>query len=700
MGEWVPEVVSSVGSSRETARRCLATLLSLHQLPANLSAIDQALDEQPTIDLAGLSRAIQLIGHRARVVDSNFGGLAKLPLPVLVRRADASWALLAKATSEGVVLQAPAERRVYEESPAEFGAWFEGKVVLFAADRAAEGHFGLSWFIPVLAKYRRQVGDIFLATLMFQALALSTPIFFQVVLDKVFSHRAETTLAVMAIAILAAAVFSYALNLVRNQILAHTAAQIDVTLGANVYRHLFRLPLAFFETRQAGTIVSQVRGIETIRQFVMTSGVSSILDVAFSVVFIVLILLYSPLLSLVPIIGICAYVAISAIFTPILRRRLDATFRTGAASTAYLVETLSGAGNLKALAVEPQLQKNWESRLAQAAQNSVAARSTSSFMSNTVEFASQLVTAATLFFGARLVLAGDLTPGEFIAFNMFASRITAPILRLTQLWLELQQVGVSIDRLADILNLPTEAGGDNRPMPQRASGLVTFDKVDFQYTPNSPRVLTELSFSAKKGEVLAIVGPSGCGKSTLAKLLLRLYPVNSGRILLDDYDIRHVDPVWLRRQIAFVPQEITLLSGTVRDNIALAVPGASFERIVAAAKAAAAHGFILDLPQGYDTVIEERGSNLSGGQRQRIGLARALLASPPVLVLDEPTSMLDTDTARRLLDRLFAASTERTTIIITHDPITAARAHRRLELSEPGTRTERQDRAPSLALSE
>ena len=376
---------------------------------------------------------------------------------------------------------------------------------------------------------------------------------------------------------------------------------------------------------------------------------------------------YSPLLSWIVVGSLPLYVAISAGASPLFRRRVDEKFQRGAENQAFLVESVAGAETLKAMAVEPQMQRRWEEQLAGYVAASFRVTSLGNVTSQTVQLISKLVTAATLYFGAKLVIDGDLTVGELVAFNMLAGRVSGPVLRLAQIWQDFHQARLSVARLGDILNTPAEPiYNPGRTTPPAIRGDVTFEHVTFRYRVDGPEILHDVNLSVPAGQVLGIVGPSGSGKSTLSKLVQRLYVPESGRVLVDGVDVAQVDPAWLRRQIGVVLQESVLFNRSIRDNIALADPAMSIERVVAAAKLSGAHEFILELPEGYDTVVSERGGTLSGGQRQRIAIARALTADPRILIFDEATSALDYESERVVQQNMQQIARGRTVFVIAH----------------------------------
>jgi subfamily B ATP-binding cassette protein HlyB/CyaB len=400
-------------------------------------------------------------------------------------------------------------------------------------------------------------------------------------------------------------------------------------------------------------------------------------------VFVGVMFFYSPLLSWIVIAAFPFYIGISIGVAPLFRRRLDEKFRRGAENQAFLVENVAGVETVKAMAAEPQMQRRWEDQLASYVSASFRVLSLGNTTSESVQLIAKLVNAAVLFFGAKLAIEGNMTIGELVAFTMIAGRVSAPVLRLAQIWQDFHQTRLSVERLGDILNTPTEpAYAPGRAALPALEGNIVFDHVNFRYRPDGQRVLEDVSFSLAAGQVVGIVGLSGSGKSTIAKLIQRLYVPESGRVLVDGMDLAMADPAWLRRQIGVVLQENVLFNGTIRDNIALADPAMALARVVGAAKLAGAHDFILRLPEGYDTVVGERGSTLSGGQRQRVAIARALVGDPRILIFDEATSALDYESERIVQENMRQIAHGRTVVIIAHRLSTLRIADRVLTIDE------------------
>ncbi|MCA3135001.1 MAG: type I secretion system permease/ATPase [Rhodocyclaceae bacterium] len=647
-------------------------------------------------EVAEILLAAKRLGLKARRVDTDFARLDRTPLPALARDRQGQFFILARVDGDQVLIQDPRVERPQVLSAAALGERWGGELILFASRASLAGElarFDFTWFIPAVVKYRKLLGEVLLVSFVLQLFALVTPLFFQVVMDKVLVHRGFTTLDVIAVGLLVVVVFESALSGLRSYVFSHTTSRMDVELGARLFRHLLTLPLAYFQARRVGDTVARVRELENVRQFLTGNAVTLVLDLLFSVVFLLVMLYYSVWLTLIVVLSLPCYALVSLLITPLLRARLHEKFNRGAENQAFLVEAVNGIDTLKSMAVEPQMTRRWD--------NQMAAYVTAGFRTNvlatlaheSVSLIGKLVTVATMWLGARLVIAGELSVGQLIAFNMLAGRVAAPVMRLAQLWTDFQQTGISMQRLGDILNARTEVASANRSTLPPVAGRIELDQVVFRYRPDGPEVLRNVSLQVQPGEVIGIVGRSGSGKSTLAKLVQRLYLPERGRVLVDGVDLAMADSASLRRQIGVVLQENMLFNRTVRENIALADPGLPMEAVIGAARLAGAHEFILELPEGYDTVVGEHGATLSGGQRQRIAIARALITNPRILIFDEATSALDYESERVIQNNMKAICQRRTVLVVAHRLSAVRDAHRiivldRGQIVEQGTHAE------------
>ncbi|GAB6852804.1 cyclolysin T1SS permease/ATPase CyaB [Paraburkholderia kururiensis] len=634
--------------------------------------------------------AARSLDLHARAIQQDGTRLGKAPLPaVACERGSGRYFIVAqyRERPDGTALlliQRSGESPTVVTLDDLLAVW-TGELIFFASKASFAGEmakFDFTWFIPAIVKYRRLLGEILLVSLALQVIGLVTPMFFQVVMDKVLVNHALKTLHVIAIGLVFAILFEATLTGIRSWVFAHTSSKIDVELGARLFHHLLALPLAWFQARRVGDSVARIRELENIRAFLTGNAMTLVLDLLFSVVFVAVMLWYSPTLTLIVVLSIPLYALLSLFFTPVIRARLDEKFNRGAENQSFLVETISGIDTVKAMAVEPRWIQKWEKQLAGYVSAGLSVTRATTIASGGVTLVSKLVTAAIVWVGALQVIDGKMTVGELIAFNMLAGQVSSPILRLAQLWNDFQQVGISMGRLGDILNARAEVAGQKTRLP-RLSGAVAFDQVSFRYRPDAADVLRSISLAIVPGEVIGIVGRSGSGKSTLTKLVQRLYVPDRGRVLIDGQDISIIDTTSLRQQIGVVLQENTLFNRSVRENIALTNPALTIEAVIEAAKLAGAHEFICELPEGYDTMVGEHGTGLSGGQRQRIAIARALIANPRILIFDEATSALDYESERVIQDNMRRICQGRTVLIIAHR-LSAVREANRIIVMERG----------------
>jgi ATP-binding cassette, subfamily B, bacterial HlyB/CyaB len=644
----------------------LVMLLRFHGLGVDPEQIRHRFGAGP-IDIPEMLRCAKELGLKARSRVTRWERLVSTPLPGIVTLRDGGFLLLAKVGDDKALVQSPLSPRPTMMTRVELEVVWDGRLVLMTRRAGLIDRFDITWFLGAIHKYRRLLGEVLVASFFLQLFALVSPLFFQVVIDKVLVHRSMSTLDVLIIGLIAIGIFETILGILRTYLFAHTTNRIDVELGTRLFRHLVALPIAYFQARRVGDSVARVRELENIRNFLTSSALTLVIDLFFTIVFLAVMFFYSPFLTWFVIGAFPFYIAISAGATPLFRRRLDEKFQRGAENQAFLVESVTGVETLKAMAVEPQMQRRWEEQLAGYVAASFRVISLGNTASQTVQLVNKLVIAGTLYFGAKLVISGDLTVGELVAFNMMAGRVSAPVLRLAQIWQDFHQARLSVARLGDILNTPAEPTfNPGRAALPAIRGDIAFEHVTFRYRIDGAEVLHDVSFSVPAGQVVGIVGPSGSGKSTLAKLIQRPYVPESGRVLVDGVDLAMVDISWLRRQMGIVLQENILFNRSVRDNIALPDPAMPMERVIAAATLAGAHDFILELPEGYDTVVGERGSSLSGGQRQRIAIARALISDPRILIFDEATSSLDYESERIIQQNMQQIAKGRTVFIIAH----------------------------------
>lgn len=685
----------------DTGLACLVMLARLHQVAASAEQIlHEFANSGQSLGRPELLLAARKLGLKAKVARTSVARLEQTPLPVIAEDRDGKFFILARLDQGKALIHDPKFQRPELISLDVLETRWNGSLILVRSQAASpdgRSRFDFTWFIPAIVKYRKLLGEVLLVSFVLQLFALVTPLFFQVVMDKVLVHHGLTTLDVIAIGLTGIMLFESLLSSLRSYVFAHTASRIDVELGSRLFRHLITLPLSYFQARRVGDSVARVRELESIRSFLTGNAITLVLDILFSVVFLGVMFYYSGWLTLIVALSLPLYVLVSVLITPVLRRRLNESFARSAENQAFLVETVNGIDTLKSMAVEPQVARKWDNQLAAYVSAGFKTQTLSTIANESVSLIGKLVTVATLWAGARLVIDGQLSVGQLIAFNMLAGRVAQPIMRLAQLWTNFQQTGVSVQRLGDILNSQTELTQTTRSALPPLKGRIEFDQVHFRYRPDGSEVLRGISLSIQPGEVIGVVGRSGSGKSTLTRLLQRLYVPERGRVLVDGMDLALADVSSLRRQIGVVLQDNMLFNRSIRENIALTDAGAPPDVVMQAAKLAGAHDFILELPEGYDTVVGEHGASLSGGQRQRIAIARALMGNPRILIFDEATSALDYESERVVQQNMQAICKGRTVIIIAHR-LSAVRDADRIVVVDRGQIVEQGNHAELLTL--
>lgn len=611
----------------------------------------------------------ELMGLSAQLVNVPAVSVNRLPTPALL-----SWensiVILYDSSDRELVIAIP-EKGIKRIKPSKFmETWGDsGQALLLKTTKETpKERFGLSWFVPSLFRYRRVLTEVLIASFFVQLFGLANPLMIQLIIDKVIVQNSISTLNVLGILLVAVAIFEALLTSLRTYLFVDTTNRIDMALGSEIIDHLLRLPLRYFERRPVGELATRINELENIRQFLTGTALTVVLDAVFSVVYIVVMFIYSWVLTLVTLAVIPLFVLLTVFVSPIVRRQLRTKAERQAETQSYLVEVLSGISTVKAQNIELRSRWKWQERYGRYVSDGFKNVLTSTAASSTSNFLNKLSALLVLWVGAFLVLDGKLTLGQLIAFRIISGYVTGPLLRLAQIWQNFQQTALSLERLSDIVDSPQEADETDRyniTLPP-VQGTVKYENVSFRFGTSGPLQLNNINIEIPVGTFVGIVGQSGSGKSTLTKLLPRLYDPLSGRIIVDGYDIAKVELYSLRRQIGIVPQETLLFDGTVQENIALTNPEASSEDIIEAAKVAAAHDFIMELPNGYNTRVGERGSALSGGQRQRIAIARTILQSPQLLIMDEATSALDYNTERQVCLNLAQVYKGRTVFFITH----------------------------------
>jgi len=667
----------------ESALCCLAVAAKQMGIPVDVDALLRSFPGRDTKDVpVTLLRAAKRIGLKSKLLRISADRLWKMSVPSLLLFSDGDTFLYLGMDKSGdgkkVLLFHPRETQPLVWDIEELRRFWSGNVILFAKKISFSENtkkFGIDWFLPVILRFRTHLSDVFFSSFFLQTFGLITPLFTQVIIDKVLVHKGTSTLDVLVLGLVVINIFEMLLAIARTYVFSHTTNRVDVILGSKLFSHLMALPLPFFEARTVGSTVARVKELDSVRQFITGTSLTLVLDLLFTVVFIAVMFWYSAKLTLISLVALPLFAVLSVVVTPILRKRLKKKFECNAASQSYLVEMVTGIQTVKSLAIEPQLKKRWEDLLAEYVKASFRSGFLGSAASSVAQFIQKSASLAILWFGARMVMVSEITVGQLIAFQMLSGRVAEPILRLATLWQDFQQVRLSIDRLGDILNFPAEPdNAAGRASLGKIEGQVDFEHASFKYRIDGPLILDNINISVKPGTTVGIVGRSGSGKSTFTKLVQRFYPPLRGRVLVDGVDLAQIDPAWLRRQVGVVLQENFLFDGSVRDNIAVIDTAASLEEVVKAAKLAGAHDFIMELPDGYDTLVGERGSALSGGQRQRIAIARTLLLDPKILIFDEATSALDYESERIIQQNLSEICKDRTVFMIAHRLSTVQRA--------------------------
>ena len=673
-----------------SALACFAMVAQQLKMPFKRDVVERVLTNQSErlghLSLTACGAVADLVGLRPQLAKVPASAIARLPKLGLIKWRD-GFALLYDASPQEYVLGVPAENKIVRHSPQAFEEIWgpEGEILLVeTTDQTPQQKFGLGWFIPSLKKYRGVLSMVLVASLFVQIFGLANPLMVQVIIDRVIMQNSTDTLQVLGIFLIVVAIFEALLTSLRTYLFVDTTNRIDMALGAEIIDHLLRLPLRYFDQRPVGELSSRVNELENIRQFLTGTALTVVLDALFSVVYILVMFIYSVKLTFVSLATIPAFMILTFFVSPIVRRQLRAKAERNAETQSFLVEALSGVQTVKAQNMELKTRWKWQEKYARYVSDGFRTVLTSTTAGSASGFLNKISGLLVLWVGATLVLDGTLTLGGLIAFRIISGYVTQPLLRLTQLWQNFQETALSLERLSDIIDHPQEQAEEDRaqiPMPE-IEGHVVYENLSFRFAPSGPLQLVNVNLEFHTGEFIGIVGQSGSGKSTLMKLLPRLYNAESGRILIDGYDINKVELYSLRQQVGIVPQDSLLFEGSIQDNIALTNPQANTESIINAAKIAGAHDFIMDLSGGYNSRVGERGSSLSGGQRQRIAIARTVLQNPRLLILDEATSALDYDTEAQVCRNLKGWANNRTVFFITHRLSTIRQADRILVMEK------------------
>jgi len=662
------------GSSLETALQCFTAVARHHGIDLSVDRIKHDYALKPDDDFTKvLPKIARNSGMRSRKLQVGWKELQRLgeAYPVIARLANGNSVVVLGFHEDKVgVLDPLADRlAVLRLDQATFCKKWNGELLLLRRTFALadEGRaFGFTWFIPEVVRNGSTFRDIAIAAVMLQVLALALPIFIQITVDKVLVHQAYMTLYVLVAGVGAAVLFDAVFNYLRRILLVYASARIDVRTSIRTFERLLSLPIDFFERASAGVITKHMQQVEKIREFLTGRLFLTLLDATSLLVVVPLLFFYSGRLAIL-VLGFSGLTAaVIAGLIPIYRRKLRVLYEAEGQRQAYLVETIHGMETVKGLATEPLRRRDWDARCAQAAESRFDVGRISTSAQAVIGLLEKLLTVAVIGFGAVLVFDGQMTVGALIAFNMLSGRVTTPLAQIVGLVQGYQEAGLSVRMLGQIMNRAPERPANARGLRPPIDGLIEFERVTFRYSESAPPALDDVSLTIPAGSVFGIVGRSGSGKTTLTRLIRAMYPMQLGSVRIDGHDLREIDLPHLRSQVGVVMQQCFLFRGTVRENIAATKPDASLEEIVHAATMAGADEFIKTLPQGYDTMLEEGGTNLSGGQQQRLSIARALLRQPRILILDEATSALDPESEAIVQANLARIAEGRTVIMVSH----------------------------------
>ena len=585
----------------DTALVSLVAIAKFHGIPADINQLRRAyVVDGNLMDTLTMLRASKDIGLKSRELTIEKERLISMPFPAVLQLTNGNYIVVLRAEQERLLIVDP-----YQDTPVLiqiknlFNAW-EGKIVLFTKRHQAkqeEHKFNLFWFVPVVLKYKKFLGQVLFLSLILQVFGLISPIFTQVIIDKVLVHKSLSTLDVLVIGMIIISLFQTIITGFRSYLFTHTTNKVDVVLSTKLYKHITALPIKYFDKWQVGEVVTRVRELETVRQFITGSGLTIVLDTIFTVVYIFAMFNYSAKLSLIVLLMLPIFILLNIIVVPIYRKRLNDNFTAKTENQAFIIETVTGIEAVKSLAVDVNFSQRWEQMLSRYIKSAFATANLANIAGNIGGFVKQFFSIFVLWYGANLVMKNEITVGELVAFQMLSGQVTEPVLRIVNMWQSFQQTKVSIDRLGDILNEANEASfNPNRTTLPRIKGDIFFDRVSFRYRPDMAEVLYQLNLDITAGMKIGIVGRSGSGKSTLTKMIQRLYLPDSGRILIDGVDLAQVEPAWLRRQIGVVLQDNYLFNGTIAENIAIAAGQATMEQIETVAKISGADEFINKLP--------------------------------------------------------------------------------------------------------
>ncbi len=635
----------------------------------------------------------------AHIVRPTAEELGNIEYPAMACMANGVFVVVAGCNDESAFLLDPTLEKPVALSKVQFMEAWGSELLVFSAAFSWDyfkKRYNVEWFLRVFSHYKRYFYEVLLASLFLQLMGIGMPLITQVIIDKVIGNAGYSTLTVIGCAMLLFFFVQSLLSGLKTYVLNHTTNKLDAILGARLFHHLISLPLPYYENRRVGDTLMRINALSQVREFLTGQGLMTVLDVLFSIVFVALMFWYNVPLTFIALACVPLYLMQNFWAIPIIKKKIEDVWRTGAANNAFMVEAITNIETIKALAIEPQFNHRWENLIARYVRTTfenVKFRLVIGSFSGLVQ---TLVTMAILWYGGHLVMDGYLTLGQLIAFQMISRQATEPMTKLLTMWPEVQQTGLSLERISDILNTrmePVIQQDIGKRGAERLQGHIVFENVSFRYRPDLPLVLQGINLEVMPGEKIGIVGRSGSGKSTLTNIVQNFYLTEEGTVTIDGMDVREANLTWMREQIGVVMQENYLFDASVRDNIAISRPAATMDEIIQAARLAGAHDFILELKDGYDTKVGERGASLSGGQRQRIAIARALLANPPILIFDEATSALDYESESIIMKNMDAIAEKRTMLIIAHRLSTVRKCDRLIviekgQIVENGTHDE------------
>lgn len=657
----------------DTGLASLSVIAARYKIPIDMRQMERAyVTESGTVDTITILRAAKDLKLKARSYEGvSKEKLTKMIFPAIIKMKNGHYIVITRINDDKIFIIDPRYKMESVEANKDrlLSDW-TGEIILFTRRFNLDEEkrkFGFSWFMPVITKYSKYIRTVFFVSLLIQILGLCSPLFTQVIIDKVLVHHSSSTLDVLIIGMILTNLFSTWITSLRAYLFTNITIKMDVVLSSHLFKTITALPIKYFNKWQVGDVVSRVGELENLRSFITGSSLTIVLDIIFAIVYAFVMVYYSRVLSLVVVLIIPLFVILNLVVAPIYKKRINDRFLVGAESRSFLIETITGVQTVKSSGVERNFIQRYEEILARYVQSVFSVVNLANIAGCIGMFIQQIFNLAILWVGAIYVMDGDISVGELIAFQMMAGYLIGPIMRLVNMWQYFQQTRVSMERLGDIMNEETEpAFNPGRTTLPSLKGEIALDNITFRYTPDGKNVLDKMSVKIAPGMKVGIVGRSGSGKSTLTKLIQRLYLPENGRVLIDGVDVAQVEPAWLRRQIGVVLQDSMLFSGTIEENIKIACPNATHEEVVKAAELAGAAMFIDEMPHGYDTFVGERGSLLSGGQRQRVSIARALISDPRIIIFDEATSALDYESEKIIMDNINQIAEGRTMLMIAH----------------------------------